>query len=226
MASFRVRRAVLAVVLLGGTLLVGAALAGQVLTHKQAASSVIRACVKKEGELRIVDEASDCKKNESPLVWNVTGPQGAPGVSVTTVQLPAGDAHCAAGGLQVNAASGVTYVCNGAAGTNGADGRNGADGKDGKDGVSVTTTSLAVGDATCPTGGVRISAASGDTYVCNGAKGDTGAQGAPGSSTATLSSPNGVFKVEITDQGIFLRGPTKTLFLNRYSSGVGPTTSR
>src|SRR5689334_21382070 len=101
MASFRVRRVVLAVVLLGGTLLVGAALAGQVLTHKQAASSVIRACVKKEGDLRVGDSADECQKNESPLAWNVTGPQGAPGVRVTTVALPAGDALCAAGGLQV-----------------------------------------------------------------------------------------------------------------------------
>src|SRR5690349_9582331 len=100
MKSFLARRVVLAVVLIAGTTIVGVALAGQALTHKtHEASNVIRACVKQEGQLRVVDSESDCKKNETALAWNVQGPQGAPGIGVTTAPLAAGNAHCAAGGL-------------------------------------------------------------------------------------------------------------------------------
>src|SRR3954468_8677553 len=222
------RRAVLGVALVAAASIVGVAIAGQALTHHtHAASSVIQACTNQEGGVRIVDAVADCKKNESPLAWNIQGPQGVPGVSVTTAQLPAGDSHCANGGLQVTAVSGITFVCNGA---NGKDGKNGVDGKDG---VSVTTTTLSPGDANCAAGGVKVSSASGDSFVCNGAKGDTGAtgatgaQGPPGSSAATtLTSPNGTFKVEITDQGIYLRGPTKTLFVNRFNAGTGGPLAR
>ena len=212
------RRPVLvAVALLGATAIVGGALAAghAVTSHRTttATPNVITACVRKEGDeqaanLRIVASAADCKKKESVLQWNIQGPQGAPGISVTTTALSVGNANCPTGGIQVTAVSGTSFVCNG---------------PKGDPGVSVTTDQLAVGDANCPTGGVHIHAVSGDTYVC---KGDTGAQGAPGpqgatgppgpSGSATLTSPNGEYAVDITDHGIYLRGPSGTFFLNGF----------
>jgi hypothetical protein len=46
--------------------------------------------------------------------------------------------------------------------------------KDGAPGVSVVATALPVGDANCSYGGVKLVAASGTTYVCNGAPGKDG----------------------------------------------------
>jgi len=39
----------------------------------------IHACVKDNGQVRIVNAASDCKDKEAHLVWNVAGPQGERG---------------------------------------------------------------------------------------------------------------------------------------------------
>jgi hypothetical protein len=197
--------AIIALVVAAGAI-GGAALAAQKATRHAAATNVIQACVKSEGSPRIVDSLSDCKKNEEGLSWSITGPQGPQGIQ----------------GLQ---------------------------GIQGIPGVSVTTTALAVGDTNCPTGGVQISSASGTSFVCNGAKGDTGAQGAtgaagatgatgatgpqgpagpqgpqgdPGASggTASLTSPNGAFQVDVTDHGIFLRGPGGTVYVDRFGAST------
>jgi hypothetical protein len=42
---------------------------------------VIYACVVNDGTLRIVPDASQCKKNETLLSWNIMGPQGNPGLA-------------------------------------------------------------------------------------------------------------------------------------------------
>jgi hypothetical protein len=44
-----------------------------------AQNDTIEACVKSNGEVRIVDTAAECKDNETPLSWNVTGPTGPQG---------------------------------------------------------------------------------------------------------------------------------------------------
>jgi hypothetical protein len=44
-----------------------------------AQDDTIEACVKSNGEVRIVDGAGDCKDNETPLSWNITGPVGPVG---------------------------------------------------------------------------------------------------------------------------------------------------
>lgn len=70
------------------------------------------------------------------------------------------------------------------------------------------------------------------TWSVEGPKGDTGdtgpagpagPQGPPGESggTAQLSSPNGLFRIEIEDDGIFIRGPRGTAFVD--FTGVGET---
>lgn len=70
---------------------------------------------------------------------------------------------CEAARLPVERAT--TTAATAAPGPAGAPGRDGASGMDG---VSVKTTLLAVGDATCPFGGARFIAAEGESYACHG----------------------------------------------------------
>jgi hypothetical protein len=68
--------------------------------------SVISACVKKSGGLRVLtDPAKTCKKRETAITWNQTGPQGAPGADGANgasgadgAQGPPGPSTGAAGG--------------------------------------------------------------------------------------------------------------------------------
>lgn len=46
---------------------------------QSSATSVINACSKADGTIRIVDSPQACKATETALQWNVTGPPGAPG---------------------------------------------------------------------------------------------------------------------------------------------------
>lgn len=201
----------------------GAAFAAQKSSRHIATTGVIQACVKDNGQPRIVGSLAECKKNDQGISWNIIGPQGpqgiqgVPGISVTTTSLAAGDVNCATGGIRVTSANGITYVCNG---------------PKGEAGVSVTTQTVAVGDVNCPTGGVHITSASGVAFVCNGAKGDKGEQGAQGptgpqgpqgpagASAGSLTSPNGTFHVDITDHGIFLRGPGGTIYVDRFNANT------
>jgi hypothetical protein len=50
----------------------------------------------------------------------------------------------------------------------------GPTGKAGVNGTSVTSTAVPSGNASCPNGGSRFTAANGTTYVCNGARGPQG----------------------------------------------------
>lgn len=73
-----------------GTLFVGAA-AAMVWGHGGDAS-LIHACVAKDGTIRIVAPAATCKSNETPLDWNIQGPQGLPGSQgIQGIQGPPGD---------------------------------------------------------------------------------------------------------------------------------------
>ena len=66
-------------VLVGGVIVL---LAIFVLMSSQsmAAENVINGCLnKKTGALRVVSDPSKCRKYETPISWNQTGPQGIPG---------------------------------------------------------------------------------------------------------------------------------------------------
>jgi hypothetical protein len=126
------------------------------------------------GTIRLIDKSlpstnlmSRCTDKETEVSWNragqagppgpqgVKGEPGAPGtngtngtdgkdgVSVTTASEPAG-ASCAGGGVQLTAANGVSYVCNGERGPQGdrgpqgEPGAQGAQGPPGPAGQSVT----------------------------------------------------------------------------------------
>jgi type VI secretion system secreted protein Hcp len=43
------------------------------------ATQTLNACVDRDGQLRLVALAGDCKKAETPLSWNTIGPAGSPG---------------------------------------------------------------------------------------------------------------------------------------------------
>ena len=62
----------------------GVAYATSALSSNAVATSVIQACEKNgSGELRIVDSASECKRQETAIAWNVVGAhglQGPPGI--------------------------------------------------------------------------------------------------------------------------------------------------
>ena len=61
--------------------LLAAAPAGGALVARSPHDStgVIQACVRKDGRLRLVARASDCRKAERPISWNEGGPQGERG---------------------------------------------------------------------------------------------------------------------------------------------------
>jgi hypothetical protein len=181
------------------------------------------------GTIRLIDKSlpstnlmSHCTDKETEISWNQAGqpgppgPQGAKGepgapgtngtngtdgkdgVSVTMASEPAG-ANCGGGGVQLTAANGVSYVCNGKAGADGKDGANGtngADGADGADGVSVTSAVEPAG-SNCANGGSKFTAANGVTYACNGAPGSGGgptgqdATSVYGTSSVSVSATTG-----------------------------------
>ncbi len=130
------------------------------------------------------------------LVWNgpagrwdcgsATGPAGQ---SVTSAVEAAG-VNCPTGGVRLTSANGVTYVCNGPqglrgdAGPAGPAGPTGAQGPTGATGQSVTTVAEPAG-VNCATGGVRLTSASGTSYVCNGLRGDAGVAGPTGATGST-----------------------------------------
>ncbi len=80
--------------------------------------------------------------------------------------------------------------------------------------------------ATGATGATGAQGAQGDPGP-QGPQGAQGPQGPAGTSggTSTLTSPNGVFKVEITDHGIFLRGPSGTVYVDRFHTGTSSNPS-
>ncbi len=55
-----------------------------------------------------------------------------------------------------------------------------------------------------------------------GATGQQGPQGPAGASgSASLISPNRKFRIEIGDNGIYLRGPGGTVYVDRHTTGTG-----
>jgi len=64
------------------TLLIAAPAGGAVAVARSPhdATTVIQACVRKDGRLRLVTMTSHCRRRERPISWNVRGPQGDPGL--------------------------------------------------------------------------------------------------------------------------------------------------
>jgi len=93
-------------------------------------TNVIQACVRKKGRLRLVARASDCRKYERAVSWNVRGPQGEPGLAGPAGPVgPAG----ADGAPSTDGAPGAA----GAQGPPGPQGERGPQGPKGDPGTSI-----------------------------------------------------------------------------------------
>ena len=66
------------VLIVGAVLLAG--LAGILYAAIPDTNGVIHSCVANDGTLRLVNDATACKRNEFHLQWNQTGPQGIQGI--------------------------------------------------------------------------------------------------------------------------------------------------
>jgi hypothetical protein len=147
---------------------------------------VIHACVKDNGQVRIVNAASDCKAQETHIQWNIIGSQGPKGDTGDTGAIgPAGPAG--------------EKGPKGDTGAQGAKGDTGATGAQGDKGDTGATGAIGPVGATGPQGEVGpqglqgllgLQGPKGDTGATGpagpqGAKGDTGATGATGPQGAT-----------------------------------------
>jgi hypothetical protein len=150
--------------------------------------------------------------NRQYICNGAAGAAGSTGLKslISTFSLAAGNANCENGGTQVNSGvdtngngildpseiTNTQYVCNGAQGATGAAGSNGQN-------SLVSLTTLAVGNAFCPSGGTEAQSGidtNGDgileagevtntAYACNGATGATGATGSSGKTSLIAETP-------------------------------------
>lgn len=144
-------------------------------TYQCLAQSIINACYDKKGNLRIVTDSSDCRKNETFISWNQAGIQGPPGPvgpqgpqGPQGIQGPKGD----------TGATGTTGPT-GPAGPAGPQGPQGAQGPQGIQG---------------PAGPVGPPGPKGD-------KGDKGDQGPPGVANGITTALHGKFAYEYGQYG-------------------------
>ena len=166
-----------------GVISVGAVFVGQAgwaALTSHAANERVFACVKRNGDVRIVEQGERCKSQETRMSWSVQGPKGDTGA--TGPQGLKGDT----GATGAQGAQGLT-------GPQGEQGLKGDPGTDGADGLP---------GAEGPTGP-------------QGLQGPAGASGGTGS----LSSSNGKFKLEVENDGIFIRGPNGTTFVDLNGPG-------
>lgn len=188
-----------------GLLVAAAAFAGTEayarLGATNAAENTVYACVHKNGNPTLVAEGTACKPNETLVSWNIVGPRGEKGdTGPQGPQGPQGET-----GLQGPQGETGPQGPQGPRGENGPQGETGPQGPQGEKGEKGDT------GATGPTG-------------------PQGPQGPPGQSggAAALTSPNGLFEIEVSNEGILIRGPGGNLFVGYASAtltdrtGVAP----
>ena len=175
-------------------------LAGSTAIQAQSNNGTINLCVNQtNGQVRYVFNANECKKHEVSIVWRLLkGDKGDPGPA--GARGPAGPmgpmgARGPAGPVGPMGARGPAGP-QGTAGTPGAKGDKGeigATGPQGPAGQSVTVISVPPG-ANCTSGGLMLTDATGNHFICNGvpgAKGDPGAAGTPGASPVVTAEAAG-----------------------------------
>jgi len=87
--------------------------------------------------------------------------------------------------------------------------------------VSVIGASLAVGDANCPAGGSKLTSASGDTFVCNGAAGTQGPAGTTGATGP--QGPQGAAGVSVAGQTLTVGNANCPFGGSKFISASGDT---
>jgi Collagen triple helix repeat (20 copies) len=155
-----------------------------------------------KGQLRLVSSARDCKRGEKHISWNQVGPRGLQGEK--------GDTG-AKGDKGDTGAQGIQ----GPVGPTGAEGPTGAQGPTGETGA---TGEQGLKGDTGATGEQGPKGDKGDT-------GDRGPEGPPGASggagaAASLTSPNGLFKVQITNAGVVISGPGGSIHVDYDDAAV------
>ena len=182
------------------------------------ASNTLYACVKDNGSPVFVAEGEACRPGETLVSWSIVGPQGEKGdkgetgaVGPVGPQGPKGD----------KGDTGDTGP-QGLKGDTGATGPQGPQGETGPQGLKGDT------GATGPQGPQGEQGPKGDTGAA-GATGATGPQGPPGpqgpqgpagqnGGAAALTSPNGLFRIQVTNSGIRISGPGGDLFISYASA--------
>ena len=202
MRNLRVGRRVLRLVLVAiVTLAVAAAVAYATIPD---AAGVIHGCYRaslddQKGQLRIVDDPTSCRSNETEIQWNQQGVAGAPGTNgIDGTTGPPGDTGPTgpAGATGAQGPQGETGAT-GAQGPQGETGAAGTDGTDGSDGQPGTNGAPGAKGDTGDTGPAGPTGAP-------GAKGDTGAQGPQGPAglsdtlvhTQTVSTPPSTTEID------------------------------
>jgi hypothetical protein len=143
-----------------------AGIAAATTALERTATTLIQACEKHDGHLRIVSSAADCKPNETPLSWNIAGQPGPTGPTG-----PAGPA----GALGQAGPAGPK----GDTGATGATGQTGALGPAGPKGDTGATGEAGQTGALGPLGPQGPAGPTGDTGA-TGPAGPTGPQGPAG----------------------------------------------
>ena len=134
----------------------------------------------------------------------------------------AGTRKCAAGDLLLEW---NVVGPEGPRGPQGPQGLQGPQGPQGPQGLKGDTGAPGAAGATGPTGPQGEQGETGPAGPTGpeGPQGPPGPQGPAGESTANLTSPNGKFGIQITDQGIFIRGPQSTFYVDLHGLGqAGP----
>jgi hypothetical protein len=135
----------------------------------QVSNGTIYICVNQNNwQLRGVNNPNECKKNETSILWNIAGLKGDKGDTG-----PAGPRGPA-----------------GPQGATGPQGLKGDKGETGATGQSVTVISVPPG-ANCTSGGLMLTDASGNHFICNGAPGAQGDPGTPGASPVVTAEGAG-----------------------------------
>lgn len=157
------------------------------------ATTLIQACQSPSGYLRIVASTADCRRPDTAVSWSVRGPAGPAG--------PRG-----ADGAQGPAGPAGPKGDPGAPGAAGANGANGATGPEGPKGDRGEPGAAGADGATGPQGPKGDPGPKGETGA-TGPQGPMGPQGPAGASGAAgLVSPDGSFRLLISNNGIAMEG--------------------
>lgn len=147
----------------------------------QSSNGTIYICVNLTNwQVRNVSNPNECKKHEVSIVWNTGLLKGAKGDT---------GAAGPAGPVGPRGPAGPQ----GSQGLKGDKGEAGATGQPGSPGTSVTVISVPPG-ANCTSGGLMLTASTGNHFICNGApgaKGDTGTAGTAGASPVVTAEAAG-----------------------------------
>ena len=164
------------------------------------ASNTLYACVKDNGSPVFVAEGEACRPGETLVSWSIVGPQGEKGDKGETGAVGPVGPQGPKGDKGDKGDTGET----GPQGLKGDTGATGSQGPQGEQGPKGDTGAAGATGATGP----------------QGPPGPQGPQGPAGQNggAAALTSPNGLFQIQVTNSGIRISGPGGDLFISYASA--------